>query len=415
MTLPASTADVAIPERLIDQIIGQDHALEAVRLAARQHRFLLLVGEPGTGKSLIGQAMAELLGAVKLHDLVAEENHLEPFNPRVRSVAAGVAETVKVQSIQAQHRSRIFERFSVWVLSAATIVLSFYHAFREGGSPTSLAIGAVVVLLIHVVYRRLIARQSLRGPKILVAHPPDGSSPFVDATGCQAGALLGDVRHDPYQSGGAETPPHQLLEAGAIHRAHGGVLFIDEVSTLSLESQQSLLTAIQEKKMPILGRSPGSSGTMVCSEAVPCEFLLIVAGNMDDIDKMHPALRSRLRGYGYEILTNDILDDSPANVSRMVQFMAQEVQRDGRIPHLRRDGIEAILEEAQRRSGTEAAYSARFRELGGLIRIAGDLAVQENADLIDAAHVERARTLARSLEEQLPDASVNLQIKERAS
>lgn len=213
MNLPDSTAQIAIPERLIDRVIGQPRAVEAVRLAARQHRFLLLVGEPGTGKSLIGQAMAELLGEVELHDLVADENRLERFKPRVRSVAAGVAETVKSQAILAQHRSQIVERFTVWMLSAATIVLSAFYAFREGGNPSYLAIGAVVVLLIHLAYQRLIARQSLRGPKILVANQPNGSAPFVDATGCQAGALLGDVRHDPYQSGGSETPPASIARS----------------------------------------------------------------------------------------------------------------------------------------------------------------------------------------------------------
>ena len=43
-------------------------------------------------------------------------------------------------------------------------------------------------------------------PKLLVQHPKT-RAPFVDATGLHAGALLGDVRHDPYQSGGVETPP----------------------------------------------------------------------------------------------------------------------------------------------------------------------------------------------------------------
>ena len=31
------------------------------------------------------------------------------------------------------------------------------------------------------------------------------STQFIDATGAHAGALLGDVRHDPFQSGGLET------------------------------------------------------------------------------------------------------------------------------------------------------------------------------------------------------------------
>ena len=60
-----------------------------------------------------------------------------------------------------------------------------------------------------------------------------------------SGALLGDVRHDPFQSGGMETPAYDRVER-AIHRAHGGVLFIDEINLLRLEEQQALLTAMQE-------------------------------------------------------------------------------------------------------------------------------------------------------------------------
>ena len=58
-------------------------------------------------------------------------------------------------------------------------------------------------------------------------------------------------------------------EAGAIHKAHGGVLFIDEINLLRLQEQQALLTAMQEKAFPISGRSERSSGALTKSEAVP--------------------------------------------------------------------------------------------------------------------------------------------------
>jgi Predicted ATP-dependent protease len=73
-------------------------------------------------------------------------------------------------------------------------------------------------------------------------------TPFVDATGAHAGALLGDVRHDPYQSGGLGTPAHERVEAGMIHKAHKGVLYIDEIGTMKMKTQQELLTAMQDKK-----------------------------------------------------------------------------------------------------------------------------------------------------------------------
>lgn len=154
------------------------------------------------------------------------------------------------------------------------------------------------ILLVGLLWLRprLIPTGQWITPKLLTHNPPERGDPFIDATGFHAGALLGDVRHDPFQSGGREAPPHQLVEPGAIHLAHGGVLFIDEVSTLSLESQQQLLTAIQEKQLLITGRSPGSSGSMVRTAPVPCDFVLVLAANMEDVQKMHPALRSRIRG-----------------------------------------------------------------------------------------------------------------------
>ena len=61
-----STADIKISKRMVDQIIGQEEAINLVKKASRQRRNLLLIGEPGTGKSMIGQAMAELLPNEKI-------------------------------------------------------------------------------------------------------------------------------------------------------------------------------------------------------------------------------------------------------------------------------------------------------------------------------------------------------------
>src|SRR3989344_6118619 len=136
-------------------------------------------------------------------------------------------------------------------------------------------------------------------------------------------------------SGGLGTPAHERLIPGLVHKANGGVLFIDEIGSLRPEAQQELLSIMQEKKYPITGQSERSSGSMVRSEPAPCDFILVAAGTQDTIKHMHPALRSRIRGYGYEVYMNTTMDDTKENREKVIQFIAQEVVKDKKIPHFR--------------------------------------------------------------------------------
>ena len=240
-------------------------------------------------------------------------------------------------------------------------------------------------------------------PKLLIDNSGKTMAPFVDATGAKAGALLGDVKHDPLQSAGLGTPAHMRVVPGMVHRAHKGVLFIDEIATLSPKSQQDLLTAMQEKKFPITGQSELSSGAMVRTEPVPCDFILVAAGNEIDLKKMHPALRSRIRGYGYEIYLNDTMPDTPENRRKLVRFVAQEVVKDGKIPHFTKEAVELIILEAKRRAGRKNRLTLKLRDLGGLVRAAGDIANAKGHRYVLPEDVEEARGLAKTLEEQVAD------------
>jgi Lon-like ATP-dependent protease len=264
-------------------------------------------------------------------------------------------------------------------------------------------IAAAFIWLITARGGMLQKKEEEKIPKPLVLHTQDDKPPFVDATAAHSGALLGDVRHDPFQAGGLETPPHLRVEAGAIHKAHKGVLYIDEINTLNLASQQHLLTAIQERKFQITGQSERSSGAMVKTEVVPCDFILVCAGNLDAVQGMHPALRSRIRGYGYEVYVNSVMDDTNENRKKLMRFVAQEVAKDTKIPHFDKTAMGEIIREAQRRAGQKGKLSLRLRELGGLIRVAGDLAQNEKAKLVTVSHVVSAKQIARSLEQQVAD------------
>ena len=74
-----------------------------------------------------------------------------------------------------------------------------------------------------------------------------------------------------------------------------------------------------------------------------------------------------------------------------------------KIPHFDKQAISLVLKEAQRRSGRRGKLSLRLRELGGLVRIAGDLAAEDGSSLTQSKHVVRARAIAKPLEQQVAD------------
>ena len=188
-----TTAEIEVPKRLIDQVIGQDHAVEAIKKAAVQKRHVMLIGSPGTGKSMLAKAMAELLPKEELEDILVFPNPKDPNQPLIRTVPAGegrkIVERYKEEAMKkAQARNMLLFMLIFMLLGYVILV-----------RPQDFIWGVIAAIMLLMFSRYIMPREERNIPKLLVDNADKETAPFEDATGAHAGALFGDVRHDPFQ------------------------------------------------------------------------------------------------------------------------------------------------------------------------------------------------------------------------
>ena len=451
-----TTADIRISQDPLERVIGQDEAVRLARIAASQRRHFLLVGPPGTGKSMIAQALSLHLSR-PTEEIRVVHNPENPERPLVE--VKGLEEVTKELESRGSAEGEFVDPKEAPVNVAERLGYrcancGSYSSPKEGFCPkcsrAKIAqmrstpqnpFGDLLGGLVEVTMGQLAGRERVtttrkrfgkeevvvferagemikvldqpalekrrelekESPKKVIV--PISRNPFVLATGASEVELLGDVRHDPY--GGHPqlgTQPYDRVVAGAIHSAHQGVLFIDELPILG-HLQRFILTAMQEKRFPITGKNPQSSGASVRVENVPCDFIFVGACNIQDLPHILSPLRSRINGGGYEVLVETAMPDTPENRLKLAMFVAQEIVMDAKIPHATREAVGLIIEEARKRAkmidNRDKSLTLRLRELGGLVRAAGDVAVVEGTTLIEARHIKEAMWTARPVEEQI--------------
>ncbi|MCK4265938.1 MAG: ATP-binding protein [Thermoplasmata archaeon] len=453
-----TTRDIIIPFDPLKRVIGQNEAIELASIAASQHRHLLLVGPPGTGKSMIAQALALHL-PIPTEEIRVVHNPENPERPFVQLLERDqVLQDVEQQELSTGELIdpmaapvNVAERLGYKCMNCGTYSNPKERICTKCSRPKSSNVaqstnnpfgdilggimevtlgqqdhnervtttrkrygkeevvvyeraGEMIMVLDQKTLEKRREMEKITPSKVIV---PLDRTPFVLSTGASVTELLGDVRHDPYGSHPhLGTPPFERVVSGAIHEAHQGVLFIDELPHLGFH-QRHILTAMQERRFPISGRNPQSAGASVRVDNVPCNFIFVGACNIQDLEYVLSPLRSRIIGSGYEVLVEVAMPDNPINRAKLAQFAAQEIAMDGRIPQATGETVLAIIEEAKNRAmkidKVNKSFTLRLRELGGLIRTAGDIAVGQEAKHIEPKHVKQALKRSKTIEEQVKE------------
>ncbi|WP_341473953.1 ATP-dependent protease LonB [Desulfofundulus thermobenzoicus] len=223
---------------------------------------------------------------------------------------------------------------------------------------------------------RLVLEEAKRNP-----HSPfkeNAKFVEVDATTARfdergiADPLIGSV-HDPIYQGAGPMGMAGIPQPkpGAVTRAHGGMLFIDEIGELHPMQMNKLLKVMEDRKVLLESAYYNAEDTNTPSHihdifqnGLPADFRLVGATTRTP-DEMPPALRSRCLEIFFRPLLPDEIEIIAANAARKVGFPLDE------------RGLAVVKK-----------YATNGREAVNIVQIAAGIALTEGRQRIDAADVE---------------------------
>ncbi|PWX09279.1 ATP-dependent protease LonB [Clostridium perfringens] len=223
------------------------------------------------------------------------------------------------------------------------------------------------------------ARIILEEAKKMVASPFNKDSKFVeiDATTLRfdergiADPLIGSV-HDPiYQGAGslgiAGVPQPK---PGAVTKAHGGILFIDEIGELHPIELNKLLKVLEDRKVFLdsayySSEDPNTPRYIkeIFDNGLPADFRLIGATTRSP-DEIVPAIRSRCVEIFFRGLTVEEIRKIALNATNKVGYRISD------------EGLDIV-----------SRYCTNGREVINLVQLCSGLAINENRDYIKESDI----------------------------
>jgi len=356
-----NTSGITTPADPLEKIIFQDKAKKAIRKVAQNRGHLLMVGKPGTGKSMladmfnhvIDRSMGDYIrpkesivaypGKDQNHMRVAYtppekiENHILKINLAIENAKNSIEEFSLDKHISSVRKVKNI-LLGITALSVIAGVF-FPPAFVITGLS---GIGAIFMFIQENNHRvqEKIQQEAFSSKSANVKHitdmvpeilydPRKDINLMIRISEPNSKNMKGGFRHDPYQSGNLQTPIHKRAYLGA--HAKAPIIYIDELKTLIKEGYMSGLLEIMQNKKYILegGRNTGSGAADMSENYLRADNIIIACCNHDTLNYLQEegdgAFLSRIEDKGEIINMESSVEETKDNVAQVVQYIKQEI------------------------------------------------------------------------------------------
>ncbi len=345
----------------IEKVIFQNDAKRAIRKIAQNKGHILMVGRPGTGKSLLANMFKEVIDAsmgdyLRPKESIAafpgkDDNHVrfaygapEIIEKQIEKVIEDIEKarySVEPFSLYEQIRPVVRARNFLFLIALASIGIGMF--FPQAFIVTGLSgIGAIFLFMQannHMVQEK-IQQDNQGGRKNEVKHladmipeilydPRKDKDLMVCISEPDARSMKGGFRHDPYQSGNLQTPIHRRTYLGA--HARSPIIYIDELKTLVRSGYMASLLEIMQNKEYILegGKSTGSGAADRSENALRANNIIIACCNHDTLSFLQSdgdgAFLSRIEDKGEIVQMESSVAETPETLMQAALYIKQEI------------------------------------------------------------------------------------------
>jgi Lon-like ATP-dependent protease len=355
------TAQIRLPQDPINCVIFQERAKRAIRKIAQNKGHILMVGRPGTGKSMLANMFKAVLEKsigdyLRPKDAIVaypgkDRNHIRVAyeNPaRIDKVLSDVRSAIEVArnssdefnlSDQIQAARKVKSALICGTCLGVAAGFFFPPAFIAAGLT---GMGSIFMYMQENNHRvqEKVQREANAGSQNDVKHlqdmvpdilydPRKDKDLMSRVSEPSARNMKGGFRHDPYQSGNLQTPCHKRAYLGA--HAKSPIIYIDELKTLIKVRYMADLLEIMQNKKYILegGRSTGSGAADRSENHLKADNIIVACCNHDTLQYLQEegdgAFLSRIEDKGEIIKMESAVPASAANVKQIAQYIKQEI------------------------------------------------------------------------------------------